>query len=152
MTIDLKRELFRHLIAGVAFRVKVAVLDAPSDFAGFRLNETIRTPGEILAHMGDLFQGSLSLMKGQLVYLKSAPLAWQKEIERFFEAVQEFDTYLASDGQLHQPIEKVMQGPMSDALTHVGQIVLLRRAAGAPVQAAGYFEAEIIPGQMDVPF
>lgn len=147
---DLKRELFRHLVASLAFRAKVAIADAPSDFADFKLSETIRTPGEILAHLGDLLQGSLFLMKGEMVYLNSAPLAWEDEIKRFFSAVNEFDAYLASDAPLNQPIEKITQGPISDALTHVGQIVMLRRAARIPVKSEGYFAAEIVPGKIAV--
>ena len=152
MTLDLKKELFRHLIAALAFRTKIAVSGAPPDFACFKINKTIRTPDEILAHMGDLLEGSLYLMKGEFVYLKSAPLPWEDEIARFFSAVQEFDSYLTSNAQLNQPIEKITQGPIADALTHVGQIVMLRRAAGAPVQAESYFTAEIIPGKLDIEF
>jgi hypothetical protein len=145
---DLKRELLRHLVASLAFRAKVALADAPSNFADFKINETIRTPGEILAHLGDLLEGSLYLMKGEFIYLNSTPLAWEDEVKRFFSAVNEFDAYLASDGPLNQPIEKITQGPISDALTHVGQIVMMRRAAGIPIKSEGYFAAEIVPGKI----
>lgn len=152
MMLDFKRELLRHLVATLAFRTKIAILEAPSDFAAFKINETIRTPGEILAHMGDLLQGSLYLMKGELIYLNSAPLPWEDEVIRFFSAVKEFDSYLASDAPLAQPVEKIMQGPIADALTHVGQIIMLRRAAGDPVKSESYFTAKIIPGKIDVEF
>ena len=145
--IDLKRELLRHLVATLAFRAKVAISNASSDFATFKINETIRMPGEILAHLGDLLEGSLVLMKGEFVHLNSTPLDWKDEVKRFFSAVEEFDAYLASDALFAQPVEKIIQGPISDALTHVGQIIMLRRAAGDPVKSEGYFFAEIIPGQ-----
>lgn len=148
--IDPKRQLLRHLIATIAFRGHVAIRDAPPDFDGFRLMEGVRTPGETLAHIGDLIQGSHYLMKGELVYLDSKPLAWEKEVERLLAAVREFDDYLRSDAQLHQPIEKIVQGPIADALTHVGQIVMLRRAAGSPIREESYFTAEITPGEVDV--
>lgn len=147
--IDLKRELFRHLVATLAFRARVAISDAKPGFASFNFNETVRTPGEILAHLGDLLEGALVLMRGEFVVLNSAPLAWEDETKRFFSAVKEFDAYLASDAPLAQPIEKVTQGPIADALTHVGQIIMLRRAAGDPVQSESYFTAEIIPGRME---
>ena len=149
MALDLKRELFRHFVATLAFRTKIAVINAPEGFAAFKINETIRTPGETLAHMGDLLQGSLYLMKGEFVYLSSAPLPWENEVTRFFSAVEEFDSYLDSNAPLSQPIEKIIQGPIADALTHVGQIVMMRRAAGSPVQVESYFTAEIIPGKMN---
>jgi hypothetical protein len=147
-TIDLKRELLRHLCATLAFRGGIAVADAPETFAQFRAGEHARSAGEILAHIGDLLQGSLSLMKGEFVYLQSPPQSWREDVKRFFTAVEEFDSYLASDAPLAQPVEKIMQGPIADALTHVGQIVMLRRLAGIPVRAESYFTAEIKTGEM----
>ena len=147
MTLDLKREMLRHLVATVAYRGRIAVSDAPKDFAVFRAHATTRTPEEILAHIGDLFEGSLHLVKGELVHLTSAPLPWEQEIARFFSAVKEFDISLGSEAPLAYPVEKFIQGPIGDALTHVGQIVMLRRMAGKPVRAEGYFTAEIVAGQ-----
>jgi len=152
MTLDLKRELLRHLTATLAYRAGIAVSDAPQNFAAFKVGAAIRTPGEILAHIGDLLQGSLYLMKGEFIYLNSAPLPWNEEVERFFNSAKDFDSYLASDAPLNQPIEKIIQGPISDALTHVGQIVMLRRAAGAPIRVESYFTAEIVPGEIEKEF
>lgn len=148
MKTDPKRELLRHLVATIVFRGNVAVRDAPDDFAGFKINETVRTPGEILAHIGDLLQGSAYLLKGELVQLNSPPLPWEKEVERFFSAARELDSFLASDAPIRIPIEKLTQGPIADALTHIGQIIILRRAAGVPVQTEGYFQAEIVAGDL----
>jgi hypothetical protein len=145
----LKREALRHMIATVAYRGGLAVSDAPESFAIFRAHETTRTPGEILAHIGDLLEGSLYLVKGELMYLTSAPLPWKAEIARFFSAVKELDLYLASQAPLACPIEKLIQGPIADALTHVGQIVMLRRIAGKPVCAESYFTAEIVAGNVN---
>ena len=136
----------RHLVATVAYRGGVAVSDAPDDFAVFRVADGVRSPGEILVHICDLLEGSLYLLKGEMVYLTSQPLPWREEVSRFFSAAKRLDSYLASDAPLACPVEKLVQGPVGDALTHVGQIVLLRRAAGSPVRAASYFTAEIIPG------
>lgn len=149
MATDVKREVLRHVVATVAYRGGIAVADAPGDFAAFRVNETTRTPGEILAHVGDLLRGSLHLVKGELVYLASTPLEWEDEVARFFSAVKDFDSYLASDAPLACPVEKLIQGPIGDALTHVGQIVMLRRVAGKPVRVESYFTAEIVPGEVN---
>ncbi|MDQ3798059.1 MAG: hypothetical protein M3384_01290 [Acidobacteriota bacterium] len=148
MILDLKRELLRHLVAALTFRARIAISGAPESFAAFRIEETVRTPAEILAHIGDLLEGSLYLMKGELVYLNSAPLVWKEEVRRFFAAAKNFDAFLASDAQMNQPVEKIVQGPIADALTHVGQIVMLRRVAGAPVQEESYFTAEIAPAEI----
>ena len=146
---DLKCELLRHLVATVAYRGGVAVADAPPDFDSYRAHDTTRTPGELLAHIGDLIEGSLHLAKGELIYLTSTPLPWEEEIARFFSVVKAFDSYLASDAPLACPVEKLVQGPVGDALTHVGQIVMLRRMAGKPVRAEGYFSAELVAGEVN---
>ena len=136
------------MVATVAYRGGVAVSDAPENFDAFRVAEETRTPGEILAHIGDLLEGSLYLLNGELVYLTSAPLPWDYEVSRFFDGVKKLDSYLSSDAPLHCPVEKLVQGPIGDALTHVGQIVMLRRVAGKPVRVASYFEADIVPGEV----
>ena len=146
LPLDLKREVLRHMVATVAYRGGIAVADVPGNFAAFRPHETTRTPGEILAHIGDLLEGSLHLVKGELVYLTSAPLPWNEEVGRFFSVVKKLDSYLASEAPLACPVERLVQGPVGDALTHVGQIVMLRRMAGSPIRSEAYFTAEIVAG------
>jgi len=136
------------MVATVAYRGGIAVSGAPENFAVFRVDEGTRAPGEILAHIGDLLEGSVYLLKGELVYLTSSPLPWGEEVSRFFSAAKRLDSYLASDAPLACPVEKLIQGPVGDALTHVGQIVMLRRVAGSPVRAENYFTAEIVPGSV----
>jgi hypothetical protein len=146
LSVDEKREVLRHVVATVAYRGGVAIADAPEGFAIFRINENIRAPGELLAHIGDLLEGSLYLLKGETVFLTSSPLPWGDEVSRFFSAAKQLDSYLASDAPLACPVERLIQGPVGDALTHVGQIVMMRRLAGSPVRAESYFTAEIVPG------
>lgn len=136
------------MVATVAYRGGIAVTDAPEGFAALRIDEGTRAPGEILAHIGDLLEGSLYLLKGEMVYLTSAPLPWGEEVSRFFSAAKRLDSYLASDAPLACTAEKLIQGPIGDALTHVGQIVMLRRLAGSPVRAESYFNADIVPGEV----
>ena len=149
MSADVKREVLRHVVATVAYRGGIAVSDAPEGFAVFRVADGVRAPGEILAHIGDLLEGSLYLLKGEMVYLTSSPLPWDEEVSRFFSAAERLDAYLGSGAPLACRVEKLIQGPVGDALTHVGQIVMLRRVAGSPVRAEGYFTAEIIPGRVN---
>lgn len=149
MSADEKRELLRHMVATVAYRGGVAVTGAPEEFAAFRVGGDVRAPGELLAHIGDLLEGSLYLLKGELVYLNSAPLPWGVEVSRFFSAAGRLDAYLESDAPLACPVEKLVQGPVADALTHVGQLVMLRRMAGSPVRAESYFNAGIVPGKVN---
>ena len=146
---DPKRELLRHMVATVVYRGRIAVADVPESFATFRAYETTRTPAEILAHIGDLLEGSLHLLKGEMVYLTSEPLPWNEGVKRFLSAAKDLDSFLASEASLACPVEKLVQGPIGDALTHVGQLVMLRRMAGTPIRSEGYFAADIVVGRFD---
>jgi hypothetical protein len=147
-TPDAKRELLRHTLATLAYRGGKAVRDAPEGFGGFDACAGARTPAEILAHIGDLLDWALSLARGEQRWQDSTPLAWDAEAARFFKALAEFDAYLASGAPLAATAEALFQGPVADALTHVGQIALLRRMASAPVRGENYFKAEIKAGRV----
>ncbi len=145
---DSSRQLLRHSIATLAYRGGKALRGAPDGFAEFRISETTRTSGEILAHMGDLLDWALSIAKGKQEWHDSAPLPWEKEVKRFFTALEAFDAYLASGAPPHASAERLFQGPIADALMHVGQIATLRRLAGAPVRGENYFLADIVVGRV----
>src|SRR6185369_12674516 len=132
---DPKRELLRHTVATLAYRGGKAVRDADDSFAAFKASETTRTPVQILAHIGDLFDWALSIAKGNETWKNSEPLEWGQEIDRFHAALKSFDDYLASDAELSASCERLFQGPVADALTHVGQLAMLRRLAGEPMKA-----------------
>ena len=140
--------LLRHTIATIAYRGRKAVADPPAGFSEFHVGATSRTPGQILAHIGDLFDWALSLADGEQRWHDSPPLSWNEETARFFETLQKFDQRLASNAALGCPAEKLFQGPVADALTHIGQIALLRRLAGAPVRPENYLEADIAAGRV----
>jgi hypothetical protein len=143
---DPKRDFFRHTLATLAYRGGKAVRHAPAEFAEFEGGG--RRPAQILAHIGDLVDWSLSMAQGKPKFVPSQPLTWDKETCRFFSALQRFDDYLASEEPVHAPIEKLFQGPIADALTHVGQIAMLRRMAGAPISGENYFVADIAIGRV----
>jgi hypothetical protein len=145
---DPKRELLRHALATLAYRGGKAIRDAPEGFAVFHVDEGVRAPGQILAHIGDLMDWALSIAMGNRTWHDSKPLAWEKEVERFFAAVKKFDEYLASNEPVHATPEKLLQGPIADALTHVGQINILRRIGGEPIKGESYYEAEITIGRV----
>ena len=142
------REFLRHTVATVAYRGGKALRNAPGDFAGFRVGKATRTPAQILAHVGDLFDWALTLAKGEETWCDSKPLAWMEEVGRFFAALQAFDEFLASGAPLVAGAEKLFQGPVADALTHIGQISMLRRLAEAPVRGENYFRAGIASGRV----
>jgi hypothetical protein len=143
-----KRQLLRHTVATIAYRGGKAVANAPDGFNSFRISDGSRTPEQILAHIGDLFDWALSIAKGKQTWHDSKPLPWDDEVARFFATLEAFDSYLASDNVLNAPEEKLFQGPIADALTHVGQIAMLRRMAGGAIKGENYFRAEIEVGRV----
>ena len=143
---DPARQLLRHTLATLAYRGGKAVRGAPDTFCRFRASEQTRTPVEILAHIGDLMEWALSIAQGKQRWRDSTSLAWDAEVRRFFTALEAFEAYLASDDALHEPVEKLFQGPVADAFTHVGQIAMLRRLSGVPVRGENYHQADIVIG------
>ena len=145
---DPQREFLRHTLATLAYRGGKALRDAPAEFAGYRVAEGSRTPGEILAHLGDLLDWALSMAEGNQRWQDSKPVAWEDGVRRFHASLQAFDDYLASSAPLAVTAESLFQGPVADALTHVGQIAYLRRLAGGPLKGENYFKAEIVRGRV----
>ena len=139
--------LLRHTLAALAYRAGKAVRGAPAEFATFRADATSRTPAEILAHMGDLFDWALSIANGKQAWHDSTPLAWAQEVARFFTALEAFDRRLA-EWPSDASIERLFQGPIADALTHTGQLAMLRRMAGCPFRGENYFVADIAAGRV----
>jgi len=144
----MSRQFVHHCVATLAYRVTKTLRGAPGGFAEVRVADTTRSAGEILAHLGDLLEWALSMAQGNHTWHEAAPLPWEGGVARFFAALEALDGYLASGAPLVAPAEKLFQGPIADALTHVGQIATLRRVAGAPVRGENYFLADIVAGRV----
>jgi hypothetical protein len=140
--------LLRHTLATLAYRGGKAVRGAPDSFGAFHLAATSRTPVQILAHIGDLLDWALSLARGAEAWHNSPPRAWPDEVSRFFDALASLDAQLASQPLSKVSAEELFQGPIADALTHVGQLTLLRRLAGSPVRGENYRRAGIAAGRV----
>lgn len=145
---DPTRSFLRHILATIAYRAAKVERDAPPGFADFDLGKGARTPVQILAHMGDLFDWALRMAKGSSDWVQSKPQSWRKEVQRFHASLLEFDRYLASEAPLQSSAEALFQGPISDVLTHIGQIAIMRRQDLAPVRSEVYAKADIAPGRV----
>lgn len=146
MKTDASRALLRHTVATLAYRAEKALRGAPARFGDFVVAPGSRTPAQILAHMGDLFDWALWMAKGKHVWHDSTPLEWDAEVVRFFSTVEAFDAHLESTAVLGSTVERLFQGPIADSLTHTGQLSMLRRLAGKPVKGENYAKADIAAG------
>ncbi len=146
-TTDPTRDLLRHTLATLAYRGGKAIRGAPPSFADFRAGESTRTPLQILAHIGDLFDWACDLARGEKKWNEATPQSWEHEVQRFFDGLQRFDRQLADEPVKCDP-GRLFQGPIADAFTHIGQIAILRRMAGVPVRGENYFIADIAAGRV----
>jgi hypothetical protein len=140
--------MLRHTVATLAYRGGKALRGAPAEFADYQAAEGSRTPGQILAHIGDLLDWALSMANGRRDWHNSPSAKWDEGTERFFAGLEAFDARLASGEPPAVPAENLFQGPVADALTHVGQIAMLRRMAGCPIRGENYFVAEVTAGRV----
>ena len=147
MTDMLQHTMLRHTVATLAYRGGKALRGAPAEFAAYRAGPNGRTAGEILAHLCDLFDWAMTLADGKQAWHNSTPQAWDADVERFFAGLQAFDRRLASGNALSVEPERLFQGPVADALTHVGQLAMMRRMAGCPMRGENYFVAAIVVGR-----
>jgi hypothetical protein len=147
-TTDAGRAFLRHTVATLAYRLEKVLRDPPDDFAELRLDGDVRTPGEILAHVGDLLDWGRNLADGAWTWAPVPRGAWGDDVARAFAGLAALDARLADPAPLGHPAETIFQGPVADALTHVGQLALLRRLAGAPVRPESYARAAIAVGRV----
>jgi hypothetical protein len=142
------KDFLRHTLATLAYRGGKVMRGAPEGFADFRAGEKTRTPLQIVAHLGDLLEWAAVLARGEKSWKETTPQSWDREVERFFECLRRFDDLLASDQPLGCSAERLFQGPIADAFTHVGQLAMLRGLAGERVRAENYFGADVAVGRV----
>jgi len=138
-----KRAMTRHFLASLAYRTQKAVRDTPPDYADFRTEKGVRTPHELLLHM----TGVLTYARGRFTQDETRPKmlpTFEAEIARFHEVLGDLSTLLASDAPLVDTTpEQLLQGPFSDAMTHAGQLAMLKRLAGCPIPPENFIEADV---------
>jgi hypothetical protein len=144
---DSTRAAVRHLAATLAYRAAKVLRDVPAGFATRDFGGATRPPVLIVAHMADLMAWAVRFRTGELVWKAEGSDDWDTEVERFFTHLDALDRSLA-DGSFAGALEKVIQAPLADALTHVGQLALLRGMAGTPVRPESYARADIVVGRV----
>jgi len=140
------RDLFRHTVATLAYRGAKVIRGAPESFATF--DGAGKPPIDILAHIGDLLDWTLRMSQGDHTWRNATPQTCDHESRRFFDGLAALDALLASDAPVQAPLEKLFQGPIADALTHVGQLAIMRRFAGCPTRGENYYVASIAAGRV----
>jgi len=141
------RQMLRHALATLAYRAEKVLRETPEGFADFKLAATGRTPLEILGHMADLMEWGERFTTGVNKWQPGDAASWDTARDRFFRGLAAFDAGLAANRADSAPLEVMFQGPVADALTHVGQLSMIRGAAGLSVRPESYARAEIKVGR-----
>jgi hypothetical protein len=142
------RQLLRHTLATLAYRAGKVLRDAPAGFATFRLTPVSRSAVEILAHMVDLMGWAERLARGEYRWAPTGVDDWDAAVDQFFAGLEAVDTALADASLAPYPAGVIFQGPIADALTHVGQLAMMRGVAGEPVRPESYAKAAIEAGRV----
>lgn len=142
------RPTLRQLVATLAYRAAKVLRDVPPEFALREFGDATRRPVALVAHLADLVEWAVTLAEGRYEWQPAGSDDWDREVRRFFAGLAALDAALAADGEFKGSMEKLIQGPLADALTHVGQLAMLRGMAGVPVRPEAYARAEIVPGRV----
>ena len=138
-----KRELLVHLLAAIAYRAQKALRNAPAEFGDFRPADGVRTPAELVRHMTSVLGYARTFFTGGSFWPDALPTLTD-EIERFHQTLEDLGSYVQSDEhKCSLTAEQLLHGPLSDAMTHAGQLAMLRRMAGIPIPPENFIYAEI---------
>ena len=148
MATDIDRTALRQLAATLAYRAAKVLRDVPPSFATQSFGDATRQPVRIVAHMADLMTWGVSIAHGGFEWKPDGSDDWDREVKRFFDGLAALDASLATEATFTGSIEQLIQGPLADALTHVGQLSLLRGMSGVPVRPESYAKAAITIGRV----
>ena len=144
----MSRTLIRHTVATLAYRADKVLRDVPEGFGDYRISPASRTPFEIVSHLGDLVEWADRMAHGEYRWTPVPSPDWKSACDRFFKGLLMLDASLETAALTEYPAEMIFQGPIADALTHVGQIALLRGAFGVPIRPESYARAQIHVGRV----
>jgi hypothetical protein len=140
---DDKRAMLRHFLAAIAYRSQKALRGAPASFAAFRAAPQVRTPHELVGHMNSVLGYARTFFVGG-EYRPALLPDFEAEVLRFHSTLADLSRHLEEGTPLRGTSpEQLLQGPCSDAMTHAGQLAMLRRLAGSPVPPENFIVAKI---------
>lgn len=144
---DAARRMLRHTVATLAYRAGKVLRDAPDGFGDVRASASSRSAGEILGHMVDLLAWGERLARGEYRWEAGGVTDWSTAVTRFFDGLAALDRALETSA-VPFSAEVLFQGPIADALTHTGQLAMLRGLAGASIRPESYARATIEAGRV----
>jgi len=145
---QLNLNYLRHTLATLVYRLSKVVSEVPEHYPQFKVSVDSRSPIEILDHINDLIDSAFTASTGKHKSTKAYANNWYRVVSRFYNSIREFDNYLAANNKIACSVERLLQGPIADVLTHIGQLAMLRRLAGKTIKGEDYFDADISIGRV----
>ena len=143
-----KREMLKHFLAALAYRTQKAVRDAPSSYASFEAGNCVRTPHDIVEHMDSVLGYARTFFIGG-EYRPTRASEFQTQIRYFHDMLESLLQHLQDGTPMNGTTpERMLQGPFADAMTHAGQLAMLRRLAGSPVPPENFILADVVAGNV----
>jgi hypothetical protein len=140
-----KTIIVRHFLASLAYHATKAIRDAPTRYPELDIGHGIRTPRQILHHITGVLSYAHSFYEHyDTTYFPDK--SWKEEVAHFYETLRKLDKSMAENSTNKVTIQRLLQGPLSDAMAHTGQLLMLRRFAGSPVPAENFLMADIRVG------
>lgn len=140
--------MLRHFLAALAYRTQKALREAPPEFAEFEAGNQVRTPMELVRHMTSVLGHARTKFQGGS-YRAEALETFADEVDRFHTMLQDLSDHLTAGDPLRETTpERLLQGPFSDAMTHAGQLAMLRRLHGSPVPPENFIVADVDPSNL----
>lgn len=137
--------MLRHFLAALAYRTQKALRGASAGFEGFQAGSRVKTPHQLILHMTSVLGYARTFFIGG-TFPRLSPGEWKKDINQFHEMLEDLGKYLDSETPLRDTTEeRMLQGPFADAMTHAGQLAMLRRLAGSPVPPENFIMAAVRP-------
>jgi hypothetical protein len=145
---DDQRKLLRHFLAALAYRTQKALRGAPPGFSKFRAAPQVRTPHELIHHMDSVLGYARTFFIGGSYRPPVFP-DFDSTVAHFHETLTDLARHLEVGTEMHGITPEILlQGPFADAMTHAGQLAMLRRMAGSPVPPENFIFATISPANL----
>jgi len=139
--------MLRHFLASIAYHATKAIKDAPSNYPNFSLGKGVRTPREILSHISGVLTYAHSFyVRYDNTWLTLEP--WDSEVDRLYSTLSKLDHSMSEGSPKGITEEQLLQGPLSDSMAHIGQLLILRRLAGSPLPSENFIHADIHVGRV----
>ena len=140
----MKNEYLRHTIATIDYRFQKSIKNAKDNFGDFNLGKGGRSTNEIINHMYFVLSSTTIFILEERTQKESPEkLNLNLEIDRFNAELKSLDKVLSENELSMNYSKRLLQGPLSDILTHIGQISMMSRLNNNPIEWEDFSSAEI---------